>query len=217
MLEDLLRWISFFLGSLDDYCSYQVLLVSEPGTVLFVYNGSAANALVASLLIFQNITGLRAIHGLIWDEQGQILCAVGTDAAADGTDPVPAYGTIVVYPGALGQNPYLKTRKSLVSEDRGLHAFDIGTGQLTEHYENEVTNDDCHGYTGGEIWALPQSGLKSFNIAPDGSFVYVQDLRVKSSRSHTPLVTHDKKHKLSIGDKIYRSRWFGNLDGWPKS
>ncbi|OQD76731.1 hypothetical protein PENANT_c123G06592 [Penicillium antarcticum] len=106
---------------------WQVLLVSEPGTVLFVYNGSAANALVASLLIFQNITGLRAIHGLIWDEQGQILCAVGTDAAADGTDPVPAYGTIV--------------RKSLVSEDRGLHAFDIGTGQLTEHYEN-VTNQD---------------------------------------------------------------------------
>lgn len=229
---------------------------------ILVYNASAANDLVANPPILQNITGLRAIHGLIWDEQGQMLWAAGTDAAADGSDPVPAYGTIVGYPwnattGLLSKDeqlvyklpeaftiesewgkgypwwaglhdlvPIPGQRKFLVSEDRGLHAFDIETGQFTEHYENvtkkylqgfEVTTDDRHGYAGDGHWEeLPQSDLKSFNIAPDGSFIYVQSLWTKFRGLHTSLVEKGKRRKINIGDEIYRSRWFGNLDGWPK-
>ncbi|KAJ5990392.1 hypothetical protein N7522_010599 [Penicillium canescens] len=228
---------------------------------ILVYNASAANPLMANPPILQNITGLRAIHGLIWDEQGQMLWAAGTDAAADGSDPVPAYGTIVGYPwdretGLLVKDdryvyklpeakrieaewgkgyswwaglhdlvPIPNQRKFLVSEDRGLHAFDIETGQYTEHYENvtekylhgfEVTTEGRHGYTDGEWEELPQSDLKSFNIAPDGSFIYVQSLWTKFRGFHTSLVINGKRRKINIGDEIYRSRWFGNLDGWPK-
>ncbi|OQD79262.1 hypothetical protein PENANT_c056G01984 [Penicillium antarcticum] len=64
-----------------------------------VYNARAANALFANPLILQNMTGLRAIHRLVWDEQGQMLWATGMDAAADGTDQAPAFGTIVGYLG----------------------------------------------------------------------------------------------------------------------
>ena len=65
---------------------------------ILVYKASAANALVANLPVLQSITGLRAIYSLIWDKQGQMLWAAGTDAAADSTDLVSAYGTIVGYP-----------------------------------------------------------------------------------------------------------------------
>ncbi|KAJ5770306.1 uncharacterized protein N7511_002357 [Penicillium nucicola] len=228
---------------------------------ILVYNASAANPLMANPPIIQNITGLRAIHGLIWDEQGQMLWAAGTDAAADGSDPVPAYGTIIGYPwnrtsGLLYKDdryiyklpeakrieaewgkgyswwaglhdlvPIPGQRKFLVSEDRGLHAFDIETEQYTEHYENvtekylqgfEVTTKGRHGYTDGEWEELPQSDLKSFNIAPDGSFIYVQSLWTKFRGFHTSLVVDGKRRKINIGDEIYRSRWFGNVDGWPK-
>jgi hypothetical protein len=234
----------------------------HPWDGILVYNASAANPLMANPPILQNITGLRAIHGLIWDEQGQMLWAAGTDAAADGTDPVPAYGTIIGYPwdndtGLLRKDdryiykldqyydiftewgagypwwaglhdlvPVPGQRKFLVSEDRGLHAFDIETGQFTEHYENvtekymkgfECTTDDRHGYNkAGEWEELPQSDLKSFNLAPDGSFIYVQSLWTKFRGFHTSLVENGKRRKINIGDEIYRSRWFGNLDGWPK-
>ena len=117
-------------------------------------------------------------------------------------------------------------RKFLVSEYRGLHAFDIETGQFTEHYENatnkyllgfEVTTDDRHGYSGDGKWEeLPRSDLKSFDIAPDSSFIYVQSLWTKYRGFHTILVVRGKRRKINIGDEIYRSRWFGNLDGWPK-
>ncbi|KAJ5872666.1 uncharacterized protein N7529_005019 [Penicillium soppii] len=233
----------------------------RPWDGILVYNASAANPLMANPPIIQNITGLRAIHGLIWDEQGQMLWAAGTDAAADGSDPVPAYGTIIGYPwnrttGLLEKDdryiyklpeatlieaewgkgypwwaglhdlvPIPGQRKFLVSEDRGLHAFDIETGQYTEHYENvtekylrgfEVTTNDRHGYTKGVWEELPQSDLKSFNIAPDGSFIYVQSLWTKFRGFHTSLVVNGQRRKINIGDEIYRSRWFGNLDGWPK-
>ncbi|KAJ5288371.1 hypothetical protein PENANT_c056G11125 [Penicillium antarcticum] len=120
-------------------------------------------------------------------------------------------------------------RKFLVSEDRGLHAFDTEAGQLTEHYENvthkylpglEVTTGDRHGYAGNGKWEeLPQSDLKSFNIAPDGSFVYaqsVQSLWIKIRGFHTSLVVDSRRRKMIIGDEIYRPRWFGELDGWSK-
>lgn len=234
----------------------------RPWDGILVYNASAANPLMGNPPIIQNITGLRAIHGLIWDEQGQMLWGAGTDAAADGSDPVPAYGTIIGYPwdkttGLLRKDdryvyklseahtiesewgkgyswwaglhdlvPVPGERKFLVSEDRGLHAFDIEKGEFTEHYENvtekymkgfEATTNDRHGYNGDGEWEeLPQSDLKSFNLAPDGSFIYVQSLWTKFRGLHTSLVVNGKRRKINIGDEIYRSRWFGNIDGWPK-
>lgn len=235
----------------------------RPWDGILVYNTSAANPLMANPPILQNITGLRAIHGLIWDEQGQMLWAAGTDVAADGTDPDPAYGTIIGYPwnnttGLLSKDdryvyklsqamrlesewgegypwwaglhdlvPVPGERKFLVSEDKGLHEFDIEKGQYTLHYENvtdkympgfEVTTDDRHGYNyaDGKWEDLPQSDLKSFSLAPDGSYLYVQSLWTKFRAFHLSLVIHGKRRKINIGDEIYRSRWFGNIDGWPK-
>ncbi|KAJ5351718.1 hypothetical protein N7452_000692 [Penicillium brevicompactum] len=233
----------------------------RPWDGILVYNASASQPLMANPPILQNITGLRAIHGLIWDEQGQMLWAAGTDAAADGSDPVPAYGTIIGYPwnaetGLLEKDdryvykldeakrieaewgkgfswwaglhdlvPVPGERKFLVSEDRGLHEFDIELGQYTAHYENvtekympgfEVTTPDRHGYTDGEWEELPQSDLKSFNLAPDGSYIYVQSLWTKFRGFHVSLVVNGRRKKINIGDEIYRSRWFGNIPGWPK-
>lgn len=234
----------------------------RPWDGILVYNASMANPLVEYPPILQNITGLRAIHGLIWDEEGQMLWAAGTDAAADGSDPIPAHGTIQGYPFDASRGELLKSeayryplehaytietewgagypwwaglhdlvpvpsqRKFLVSEDRGLHAFDIELGRYTEHYEEvtakymkgfEVTTFDRHGINGdGEYEELPQSDLKSFSLAPDGSFLYVQSLWRKFRGFHTSLVTHGVRRKINIGDEIYRSRWFGDIDGWPK-
>ncbi|KAJ5361674.1 hypothetical protein N7541_002518 [Penicillium brevicompactum] len=233
----------------------------RPWDGILVYNASASQPLMANPPILQNITGLRAIHGLIWDEQGQMLWAAGTDAAADGSDPVPAYGTIIGYPwnaetGLLEKDdryvykldeakrieaewgkgfswwaglhdlvPVPGERKFLVSEDRGLHEFDIELGQYTAHYENvtdkympgfEVTTTDRHGYTDGVWEELPQSDLKSFNLAPDGSYIYVQSLWTKFRGFHVSLVVNGRRKKINIGDEIYRSRWFGNIPGWPK-
>ena len=63
---------------------------------ILVYDANAP--LVDDPPILQNITGLRAIHGMIWDETEQILWAAGTDVAADGSDNIPAYNTIQGYP-----------------------------------------------------------------------------------------------------------------------
>lgn len=235
----------------------------RPWDGILIYNASAANPLMANPPILQNITGLRAIHSLIWDEQGQMLWAAGTDVAADGSDPDPAYGTIIGYPwnnttGSLSKDdryvyklpqamrletewgkgyswwaglhdlvPVPGERKFLVSEDKGLHEFDIETGQYTAHYENvtdkwmpgfEATTDDRHGYSYADgVWEeLPQSDLKSVSLAPDGSYIYVQSLWTKFRGFHLSLVVHGQRRMINIGDEIYRSRWFGNIDGWPK-
>jgi hypothetical protein len=58
--------------------------------------------------------------------------------------------------------------------------------------------------------------LKSFNLAPDGSFIYVQSLWQKFRGFHTSFVVNGQRKKINIGDEIYRSRWYGDIDGWPK-
>ena len=37
-------------------------------------------------------------HNMIWDDTEQMLWAAGTDYAADGSDGVPAHGTLQAYP-----------------------------------------------------------------------------------------------------------------------
>lgn len=234
----------------------------RPWDGILVYNASRDAPLTDEPQMLQNITGLRAIHGLIWDEQGGILWAAGTDVAADGSDPIPAHGVIQGYPfnettGELyedeayyyrisnysdidlqwGENynwwsgphdlvPVPNQRKLLMSDDRGLHEFDIESGafvaqneQVIEKYMKgfEVTTDERHGYNrDGSFEDLPLSDLKSFNLAPDGSFIYVQALWREFRGMHTSLVVRGLRHMINKGDEIYRSRWFGDIDGWPK-
>ncbi|KAJ5287557.1 hypothetical protein N7478_003243 [Penicillium angulare] len=234
----------------------------RPWDGILVYNASAANPLVDEPPILQNITGLRAIHAMIWDEQEQILWACGTDAAADGSDPVPAYGVVQGYPfdAATGQlrkddryiyrlpNAYTietewgkgyswwagphdlvpvpNERKFLVSEDRGPHALDLETGEYFMEYEDviekymkgfEVTTNDRHGVNHTDQYEeLPLSDLKSFNLAPDGAFIYVQSLWTKFRGFHISLVVDGHRRKINLGDEMYRARWWGDMDGWPK-
>jgi hypothetical protein len=234
----------------------------RPWDGILVYNASTANPLVDEPPVLQNITGLRAIHAMIWDEQAQMLWACGTDVAADGSDPAPAHGVIQGYPfdastsqlrkddayifrmkkaydidtewgtgyswwaGPHDLVPVPNQRKFLLSNDRGLFEFDIEKGEFVAEFEEviekymkgfEVTTDDRHGYNReGEWEELPESDLKSFNLAPDGSFIYVQSLWRKFRGFHTSLVVNGQRKKINIGDEIYRSRWYGDIDGWPK-
>ncbi|KAJ5144253.1 uncharacterized protein N7515_003040 [Penicillium bovifimosum] len=234
----------------------------RPWDGILVYNMSSALPLVDEPPVLQRVEGLRAIHAMIWDEELQVLWATGTDAAADGSDPVPAYGVIQGYPfdavsGQLREDkayrfrfpeyydidtewghgyswwsgphdlvPVPNERTFLVSNDIGLHAFDIKTMQFTAAYEEvtdkymrgfEVTTNDRHGINRqGQYEELPQSDLKGFSLAPDGSFVYVQSLWNLYRGNHTSLVVDGVRHQIMKGDEIYRSRWFGDIDGWPK-
>ncbi|PLN82395.1 hypothetical protein BDW42DRAFT_166737 [Aspergillus taichungensis] len=234
----------------------------RPWDGVLVYNTSEALPLDPSPPILQNVTGLRAIHGLIWDEAGSALWAAGTDFAADGSDPEPARATIHAYPfdeatgllqaddayvyrldepirqevewgagfswwvGAHDLVPIPNQRKFLISEDHGLHAFDIPTGRFTEHNAAvadkympgfRVTTNDRHGVDGdGVFQELPYGDLKGFSIAPDGSFIYVQSLWQKYRGNHTSIVENGVYREINQGLEIYRSRWFGNIDGWPK-
>lgn len=235
----------------------------RPWDGILVYD---AGELVDEPRILQNVTGLRAIHAMIWDEQTQMLWATGTDAAADGSDGIPAYGAIVGYPfdsttGELDKEnakwyrlkdantiqwewghgypwwtgphdlvPVPNQRKFLMSNDLGLHEFDIEKGEYIAHIENvtdrympgfEVTTDDRHGLDydyddDGEYKEFPQSDLKGFNIAPDGSYIYIQSQWRKFRSFHVSIVENGLRRKIREGDEIYRSRWFGDLDGWPK-
>ncbi|KAJ5239800.1 hypothetical protein N7468_004419 [Penicillium chermesinum] len=234
----------------------------RPWDGIIVYDMSMDKELVDDPPILQNITGLRAIHGLIWDEEEQLLWAAGTDAAADGSDPVPAYGALVAYPfnsetNELSQEdakwylmphaydqetewgsgypwwvgphdlvPVPNERKFLVSTDRDIYEFDINDGAFINEGTNvtdkympgfEVTTDDRHGFDrAGNYLELPRSDLKGFSLAPDGSYVYVQSLWRFLRGFHTSIVENGVRRKIMVGDEIYRSRWFGELDGWPK-
>jgi hypothetical protein len=234
----------------------------RPWDGILVYNMSEALPLVDEPPVLQKIEGLRAIHAMIWDEQGQMLWATGTDAAADGSDPVPAYGVIQGYPfnaetGLLSIDeayrfrfpeyydidtewghgyswwagphdlvPVPNERVLLVSNDIGLHAFDIDEMNFTAEYDEvvekympgfEVTTNDRHGINRqGEYVELPQSDLKGFSLAPDGSFLYTQSLWRLFRGNYTSLVVDGVRHQIMKGNEIYRSRWFGDIDGWPK-
>ncbi|KAJ5786984.1 hypothetical protein N7457_001974 [Penicillium paradoxum] len=234
----------------------------RPWDGILVYNMSSALPLVDEPPVLQRIEGLRAIHAMIWDEKLQMLWATGTDAAADGSDSVPAYGVIQGYPfdaatGKLREDaayrfrfpeyydidvewgqgyswwagphdlvPVPNERTFLVSNDIGLHAFDIETMQFSAAYEEvtekympgfEVTTNDRHGINRqGQYEELPQSDLKGFSLAPDGSFLYIQSLWRLYRSNHTSLVVDGVRHQIMKGDEIYRSRWFGDIDGWPK-
>ncbi|KAJ5095421.1 hypothetical protein NUU61_004777 [Penicillium alfredii] len=234
---------------------------SRPEFGILVYNTSKALPLEPDPPIVQNITGIRAIHALIWDEQKQLLWAAGTDIAADGSDNEPAHPLIRAFPwdnetqqlvsddslvwqypgysdqsvewglnygwwaGAHDLVPIPNERKFIVSDDVGLHFFDAETGKwsdddaVIDKYMPgfEVTSNDRHGYnTEGTFQELPKSDLKSFNIAPDGSYIYVQTVWKTFRGNHTSLVVNGTRRQINLGDEIYRSRWFGNIDGWPK-
>jgi hypothetical protein len=227
-----------------------------------IYNMSSALPLLNDPPILQKIEGLRAIHAMIWDEHGQMLWACGTNVAADGSDPEPAYGVIQGYPfdnvtGLLRDDPAFKftfpeywdidtewghgyswwsgphdlvpvpnERVFIVSNDIGLHAFDIESMSFTAKFEEvidkympgfECTSNDRHGINRqGEWEELPQSDLKALSLAPDGAFIYTQSLWRLFRGNHTSLVVDGVRTKIMEGNEIYRSRFFGDIPGWPK-
>ena len=231
-----------------------------------VYNASEKASLDANPTVLQKVSGMRAIHGMIWDETEQLLWATGTDHAADGSEKTPAYGVLQGYPfntrtgrfltnnsnnsnkrryslskaldiepewgrgtwwaGPHDLVPVPNQRKFLISNDWELYAFDIPTGVFTEKGEDVVhrylrgfhaTTYDRHGYSrNGRYVELPRSDLKSFSIAPDGSFLYVQSLWKQYRGNHTSIVVQGVKNEINQHDPIYRSRFFADIPGWPK-
>lgn len=234
----------------------------RPWDGILVYNMSSALPLMDHPPVLQKMEGLRAIHGLIWDEQGQMLWACGTDIAADGSDNAPAYGVIQGYPfdqdtGLLREDlafkytfpeyweidtewghgynwwsgphdlvPVPNERVLLVSNDIGVLAFDIETMSITANFEEaaakympgfKCTSNDRHGVNRKGKWQeWPQSDLKSFSLAPDGAFIYTQSLWRLFRANHTSLVVDGVYTEIMQGNEIYRSRFFGDIDGWPK-
>ncbi|KAJ6160792.1 hypothetical protein N7470_004188 [Penicillium chermesinum] len=207
----------------------------RPWDGILVYN---ASELVDEPQVLQNVTGVRAIHALIWDEQAQMLWTCGTDAAADGSDGIPAYGAIVGYPfdnstGLLDKENArwyrLKDATTIQWEWGAGYPWWAGPHDLfIAHLENvtdrympgfEVTTPDRHGLdydSDGEYREFPQSDLKGLSLAPDGSYVYIQSLWRKFRSFHVSLVVHGVRKKIRKGDEIYRSRWYEDMEGWPK-
>ncbi|CAG8017957.1 unnamed protein product [Penicillium olsonii] len=234
----------------------------RPWDGIQVYNMSSALPLEDEPPILQTVEGLRAIHAMIWDEEGQMLWACGTNVAADGSDPEPAYGVIQGYPfdnqtGLLREDPAFKftfpeywdidtewghgyswwsgphdlvpvpnERVFLVSNDIGVQTFDIATMSFSLGFQEtidkympgfECTSNDRHGINRqGEWEELPYSDLKGFSLAPDGAFIYTQSLWKLFRGNHTSLVVDGVRTQLMEGNEIYRSRFFGDIDGWPK-
>ncbi|KAJ5185842.1 hypothetical protein N7491_006288 [Penicillium cf. griseofulvum] len=72
----------------------------------------------------------------------------------------------------------------------------------------EVTTNDRHGTNRqGEYVELPQSDLKGFSLAPDGSFLYTQSLWRQFRGNFTSLVVDGVRHQIMKGNENYRSRW----------
>lgn len=77
----------------------------EPSAGIRVYDASTMAA--GSPVPVQELPGVRAIHGIIWEQQSQTLWAAGNTDAADGSGGV-SYGVIQGYnmrdPGRLSQS-----------------------------------------------------------------------------------------------------------------
>lgn len=228
---------------------------------IVVFNASAANPLTGSPEPLQTIRGFPTVHSMVWDEEGQMLWAAGTDVAADGSDKIPANVTIMAFPwdaetgllrdddrqvyklrgahdldaewgkgsswwaGGHDLSPIPGERKLLLSEDRGLHVFDIGAGQFTDRYQ-KVADKYLPGFetigqrrgnnSRGQVEEWPHSDIKSINLALDGSFIYVQALWGRWRGNATNVVVNGHRHEIDFGSEIYRSRWFEDIYGWPK-
>jgi hypothetical protein len=53
------------------------------------------------------------------------------------------------------------------------------------------------------------------------SALYNQNFQKKKTKQnsmsfYTSLVVDGVRHQIMKGNEIYRSRWFGDIDGWPK-
>ena len=70
---------------------------------IFIYDATGGLSNYPPPLL-QNITGLRAVHGMVWDDEDKMLWAAGTDAAPDGSDHVPANATLQAYPFDTASN-----------------------------------------------------------------------------------------------------------------
>ncbi|KJZ70752.1 hypothetical protein HIM_09885 [Hirsutella minnesotensis 3608] len=206
----------------------------------------------------QNLTGIRAIHGMIWDEEKQTLWAAGNTRAANGKEG-KSYGIVQGYQFNAANNmlaesknytmpfarqlsdewgppyddwwngphdlvPIPSERILLIPMDRDIHALDLKTGvfnnsgqQLAAKY---LPGFRPIGTRKGHHEELPRSDIKSISLNADGSAIYTQ-AQWKDAEAIPRQVNilsasgaHSSKYQ---GERMYRSRWFTDISGWPKA
>ena len=101
---------------------------STPGDGVLVYD--ITGPIVDNPPVLQNLTGQRAVHGMVWDEQASMLWATGSDHAPDGADGVPAFGTVQGY-------PYNRETKQLGSDPALIYRMDHAWHQHEEWGEDK--------------------------------------------------------------------------------
>ncbi|KAJ5155466.1 hypothetical protein N7492_008269 [Penicillium capsulatum] len=123
--------------------------------------------------------------------------------------------------------PIPHDRKFILVNDLGVYLLDLDEGNFTMTNQ-EVIDAYLPGFeptmpgrqgtnSKGEWTDFSLGDIKGLSLAPDGTFVYVQALIQKVRGFHTNVVTHGNRHKINIGDEIYRSRFWDPMPGWPKA
>lgn len=205
----------------------------------------------------QKLPGVRAIHGMVWDNKAQSLWVAGTTDAADGSGGT-AYGIVQGYkyrsktlikstgykmPSAsqLGSEwktyaewwdgphdlvPVPSTRILLMTMDQDIHALDLSTGKFNNSGE-QLVKTYLRGFqpvdknrVGYDNAPRPRSDIKSLSLYKIGSALaalYTQaEWRDEGAipKEANFLSTAGKRSLLYQGQKMYRSRWFEEIDGW---
>ena len=99
-----------------------------PGDGILVYD--TTGPIVDDPPILQNLTGQRAVHGMLWDDQASILWATGNDHAPNGADGVTSYGTVQGY-------PYNRETKQLINDPSMIYRMHQAYHQREEWGEDK--------------------------------------------------------------------------------
>ncbi|KAF4256546.1 hypothetical protein LV164_001316 [Aspergillus fumigatus] len=209
----------------------------------------------------QHLKGIKAVHGMIWDDRMKSLWVSGTTEAADGKG-VTAYGIVQRYQYDSGKGifsvsenytfpcpsrlftewgdslegqywdgphdivPIPNQRLLLVPLERDIHAINITSGETYNDGE-QLAKDHLKGFRpiGARVGmfgdALPRSDIKSISVRADGSVLYTQAVWKETgqwfaiaNQVNLLNVTGDACSFFK-GKRIYRSRWFQEIPGWP--
>ncbi|KAF7179468.1 hypothetical protein CNMCM7691_008401 [Aspergillus felis] len=210
---------------------------------------------------YQHLKGIRAIHGMIWDEHLKTLWVSGTTEAANGKG-VTAYGIVQGYQYDSGKRtfnvsqnykfpcasrlttewactsegaywdgphdlvPVPNERLLLVPLEKDIHAINLASGEVFDDGA-ELTRLYLKGFqplgtrTGLFDDQLPRSDIKSISVRADGSALYTQAVWKETGQWFG--VANQVNHLDQSGNacyfykgrRVYRSRWFQEIPGWP--
>ncbi|OAQ64961.1 hypothetical protein VFPPC_06140 [Pochonia chlamydosporia 170] len=205
----------------------------------------------------QKVTGVRAIHGMLWDNEHRTLWVAGTTDAADGTGGT-AYGIIQGYEyrnktllesfnytmasasqlasewktyakwwdGPHDLVPVPSGRMVLMPTDQDIYALDLSTGEFNSSGE-QLVNEYLGGFhsvdgdrVGYDGVSRPRSDIKSVSLYRAGAAVgalYTQAQWRDEAAIPKQVNFLDANGALSVmykGQRVYRSRWFEEVDGW---